>query len=103
MEETDITIYFDLLKISKEILLAAELHDIEILDKLIEERNKQLKFIYPDIVSPAALSPEKTVILHELIELNKQTIALAIHRRQTIADKIKQIKTAKKANDVYNK
>ena len=102
MEETDLTIYNDLIKISKELLIAAKHHELEVLDDLVDERNNKLKFIYPDIVNPSQLSPEKTRLLHELIELNERTIELAVARRQAIAVKIKQIKNAEKANNAYN-
>lgn len=101
MDVVDIAIYNELLKISSEILVAGQNHDVEAIDALIDEMNEQAKAIYPDIVSPEQLSPEKIAILHRLAELNDRTLELAITRRQDIAEQIKQIKNSEKVQSAY--
>ena len=101
MEETNLKIYIDALEISNELLEAAETHDMEVVDELIEKRNSMLKAVYADLDGTRVINLEKSRILHALLGINKRTIQLANERKQEIADKIKQIRNADKINKSY--
>ena len=101
MEETNLKIYIDALEISNELLEAAETHDMEVVDELIEKRNSMLKAVYADLDGTRVINLEKSRTLHALLGINKRTIQLANERKQEIADKIKQIRNADKINKSY--
>lgn len=103
MEEIELKLYLDCLKISRTLLVAAELHNFEDFDELFTERNNMLKLIYAefDVLSERGVPLKKQQLLKELFQINQQIIQLATIRKQSIAEQIRQIRTAEKMQKIY--